>query len=1134
MFVNVHGGNDSVAALELPFDAYPTRGHGRPLKSHALSAPHPVHDATLVTAREAELPAAPAAAFAVLLARYTGQASICLQFSRLRSTPHRAGTVTRAHSVDLGRAATVAESIAQTRGIFATLESATEPEPIAGDGAAQGDNLTGGRAAVVWLDSGAASADLAEAVAGGSRRLSGAVGVDADLSLLVEATGATLTLVYDANAFTQRTIERLALHLEGLIPRFVAGSHALVWELPLLRAPELRWLESVCDGPARPVAGDLAHALFEQQVARNPEAVAVRFLEQRLSYGELNRRANRLARFLTRKGIVEGRPVVVCVEPGFEIVIALLGILKAGAAYVPLDPSYPAARMRAILDDTRPELVVTQRHLQSVLTFGESPVSSLEDIDTELARLAVVDAEQNPNAPISLEQTAYVYYTSGTTGTPKGVAGSQRNLLHYVKSAERRYGLSPSDTMPAIARFSFSISMFELLSPLVVGGTSLILERAHILEPARMARTLGEVTVFHAGPSLLRGLIAYIRRNYPDFTAFSRVRHASSGGDMVPPELLEALKEIFTNAEVFVIYGCSEIACMGTTYPVPRAERTLKTYVGRPFENVSVRVLDQANNVLPPGVIGEIHFAGDGITLGYLNRPELTAEKFVTLDGRRFYRTGDRGRLSDDGWLEILGRSDFQTKIRGMRVELGEIEHALRRAPGVRDAVAVARDSPDQEKMLVAYVVLEPETGGNSGADPATRLSALRRYLVDQLPEYMVPARYVELDALPLNHNLKVDRRALPKPSDADPRAGSKPSVRAPETATARTLAAIWQKLLRLERVGLDDNFFELGGHSLLAMQFSLEVEEALGVRLEGMDILREPLSVLAAICDERLGIKGPIAPSETVGQSAADLVDIFHFGSENSLYGVFRGGARGRPAEAVLICGPVGQEQVRARFVLSRLSKQLASAGVPSLLFDYYGCGDSLGDGRNADPNRWQADIREAYAELRRRSNATRIIAVCVRLGALLLSQVAAELELAKVVLWDPVCDGAGYGAELGELQHAYVRSLAHLGFWGRRRASAGKNELLGIHYSDAGVRKLKELSISPLLGERATELGWLSTRTRAPDTAALGDFDSNDRCRRLTLDFDCGWRDLGCLEDVIPDVAIASTLARMVSERP
>jgi acyl carrier protein len=436
--------------------------------------------------------------------------------------------------------------------------------------------------------------------------------------------------------------------------------------------------------------------------------------------------------------------------------------------------------------------------------------------------------------------------------------------------------------------------------------------------------------------------------------------------------------------------------------------------------------------------------------------------------------------------------------------------------------------------MLVAYVVLDRENTVDSGADQATRLTAIRRQLVTQLPEYMLPARYVELDALPLNHNLKVDRRALPEPSDTDLRAASRASVRVPETATAQTLGAIWQKLLRVEQVGLDDNFFELGGHSLLAVTFSLEVEERLGVRLEGMDILREPLSVLAAICDAELGIQNPTAAARSSIPSAPELAEIFHFGSANSLYGVFRGSALKRPAEAVLICGPVGQEQVRARFVLSRVAKQLARAGMPSLMFDYFGCGDSLGDGSNADPNRWQADIREAYDELRRRSNATRITAVGVRLGALLLSQIANELELAKVVLWDPICDGADYGAELAQLQRAYLRSLVHLGFWRRSRSRARETELLGVRYSEAGVRKLRGLSISPLLAERAAELRWLSTRAHAPDTTAPTQFGTNQRYHEEALDFDCGWRDLSCLEDVIPDVSISSTLTRMVCERP
>ncbi|HTA90521.1 MAG TPA: amino acid adenylation domain-containing protein [Polyangiaceae bacterium] len=1046
------------------------------------------------------------AAFAALLARYSEQSSIVLAVARRNAAPTSREQPLLALEIDNGT--TIRALLERTEHALSAAAAPGAPLAASVDSAA-------GSAAIAWLD-----ADSSDPVH--SSR-------DADLTLAIGTNAGRAAFVFDAALFKPSSIARFAGHLQTLLTHLHSNLDERALALPLLSSEEQAWLESVCDGKARTsMTSALVHQRIESHARTTPDAIALRFRDARLSYGELNQRANQIAHFLRAQGVGAGSHVVVCVEPSFDIVLALLGILKAGAVYIPLDPGYPRARKGVILEDTNPKLVITQPHLLSSGDFEGFTTLTLADLPVELGD------SQNMELEIAPSQPAYVYYTSGTTGTPKGVLGTHANLLHYVDSAEERYAINARDVMPALARFSFSISMFELLSPLVAGGTLLILEREHVLDPERLARTLSEVTIFHAGPSLLRGLTSYIRRHYASFEAFARVRHASSGGDMVPPELLETLREIFVNAEVFVIYGCSEISCMGATYPVPRGRALTKTYVGRPFDDVLVRLLDGTGQVLPAGIVGEIHFAGSGLTHGYLNRPELSAEKFVTIGGRRFYRTGDRGRLSEDGWLEILGRNDFQTKLRGMRVELAEVEYVLRLAPGVREAVASARDTADQEKILVAYFVAERANGARA-CEKSARISAIRQYLSAHLPDYMVPAVYVELEALPLNHNLKLDRRALPQPREEDLRAGSAMRLREPHSASEKRLAEIWQRALGVKDIGLDDNFFELGGHSMLAVTMGLEVEEALGVRLDGMDVLREPLEILAAICDRQPGCApSTVAQARPSSPRATERVEVFHFGRDRSLYGVLHGQPVGA-ARAALICPPVGQEHVRARFVLTRLAKRLARAGLPTLMFDYFGSGDSLGRGGDASIARWLTDIEAARLELGRRASGARVSAFGVRLGALLLCQATARsASFDKLVLWDSVQSGAEFAREQSALHRRYLRSIAELRLFRRPRllhrdATSGR-ELLGTTYSESAWRELQTLSLTPLINQQRAPIHRLETSGRGRVEQALSKLGAERRFEHL--DFDCGWQDVARIEDIIADRQISERLTAMVME--
>ncbi len=805
--------------LQLPFDFARSAGTGGLAASHSFVL-HGVPVAGV--APETLL----CALYAVALSRYNGQDLIPLLGTRLLAS----GQLLSRSLLHLRTGADVT-----FRALVAQVDAQLASLAAANSGASQC------RAAISFIDSDLGSgADILALLGAAPPELR-----RADLHWVISGSGTNrqCALVYNALQFKASSVARWAGHLEVMLRHVRAAGPAWfdapLLQLPLLSVPERDWLAAMGTGRTRALPGALAHESFEAHCAARPDAPALRFRDRTLSYAQLNRRANQLAHHLREQGIGVDDAVVVCVEPSIDIAIALLAIFKAGTVYVPLDPGYPSARIRAILDDTQPKLVLTHAHLVERLALNGTPHFALDSATELLENLPT----RNPALHLLESQTASIYYTSGTTGKPKGVMASRANVRAYLQLAHERYQIGAHDVMPAIARFSFSISMFELMAPLVSGAALVVLERENVLDLERLADTLSEVTFFHAGPSLLKNLLAHLRETGHAAGRFAGVRHASSGGDMVAPELLEWLKQTFNNAEVFVIYGCSEISCMGCTYPVPRDTGVTRSYVGRPFDNVTVRVLDAALNPVPAGIAGEICFAGAGVVKGYLNRPELDAEKFVEIDGQRFYRTGDMGRFSDDGWLEILGRNDFQIKVRGMRIELGEVEYHLRKAPGVRDGLAMAKASPLGEQALVAYVV--PADREAAGDDPRELVAALRRHMAQHLPDYMLPGAYMVLAALPLSPNGKVDRLALPAP---DARAFAGRAFEAPLGDIEALLARIWSEVLGRGGIGRHDHFFELGGHSLLATQVLSRVHRDLGLTLAVRAIFDKPvLADLAA-----------------------------------------------------------------------------------------------------------------------------------------------------------------------------------------------------------------------------------------------------------------------------------------------
>ncbi len=624
--------------------------------------------------------------------------------------------------------------------------------------------------------------------------------------------------------FTRVTIEAFVQHFVNLaISAFKKALNASVIKLSILDSDEEQSIYALAQGLQINHAFCPPHKQIESFAKATPKKTAISFLDKTLNYAELNAKANQLVVFWFEQGFKPGFRCSVLLPPSEHFSVVLLAILKSGATYIPIDPEFPQERIDIILEDANPDLVICDEANSSLI---RKPVVSLElqEIFAQLGQYS----DSNPNVSIAEDDTAYIYYTSGTTGIPKGVMGSYKNLNHYVRVARDQYGMDANVTMPAVAKFTFSISMFELLGPLYCGGTSVILPRAQVLDLDFMVNLVKKINMFHIGPSLLKRIVSKIKTDCL-VADFKHIKHASSGGDLIPVELLHDMTRVFPAAEHYVIYGCSEIACMGCTFLVDPTNLPSKTYVGKPFADMEVRVFDEHQNLLPPEYKGEIYFSGNGVTKGYLNRDELTAEKFISIEGKKFYRTGDVGRLMSDGNIEMLGRQDFQIQINGIRVELGEIDYYLRKLTGVKDAIASGQKlGNDDAFRIIAYVVAQE--------GQVLNVADMRAQLARILPDYMLPSGFVELDELPLNTNLKVDRKSLPiaKASnlmrvDSDIRFSEKLNE------IVALLNEELEQSISLDDAGLD--FISLGFDSIQFMQIVKTVKCHYGISVNFLDI---------------------------------------------------------------------------------------------------------------------------------------------------------------------------------------------------------------------------------------------------------------------------------------------------------
>ena len=728
---------------------------------------------------------------------------------------------------------------------------------------------------------------------------------DLGLHIRERAGGLSGLAEYSTDLFDESTIVRMLEHFRVLLEGIVADSEQPIALLPLLTEAEqhqlMAWNET-----NHPYPHDCClHHLAEAHASLAPDAIALIAAEGQLTYAELNQRANQLAHYLRLLGIGPEVQAGIYVERSAELVLGILGVLKAGGAYVPLDPSYPPDRLAFMLADAQVRVLLTT-NLQDKETGRQGD----KEIDPLLVSLSpcldrVVDlradwpliARQPATAPdtaVLPDNPAYVIYTSGSTGWPKGIAITHRGVVNNLVDLNSCAAVGPRDRVLALSALSFDMSVYEVLGTLAAGAAIILTEAERSHDPRHWAELIGRqrVTVWNSAPPLLTLLCEYVaERSQLDLRS---LRVAILGGDWVPLSLPEQLRTLAGDVEIITLGGATEASIHSTIYPLAQCDpRWTSIPYGRPMANQRAYVLDGCMQLAPVGVPGELHLGGIGLARGYFGRPELTAERFVPNpflkdEGGRLkdetpgfslppssfilYKTGDRARYRRDGVLELLGRMDFQVKIRGLRIELSEIQAVLEQHPQVRKSVVVVGDGVSGDKRLVAYVVPAetlnaerrtingPEWSSSSFIVQRSALTGeLRSFLQTKLPEYMLPTSFMLLEALPLSPNGKVNRRALPPPDQE--RSELEEGFVAPRNSLEERLAGIWADLLKREHVGINDRFFELGGHSLLAAQLIARIRDAFQIELPLRTIFEAPtVSSLAVLIAQRMGRKAEYA----------------------------------------------------------------------------------------------------------------------------------------------------------------------------------------------------------------------------------------------------------------------------------
>jgi amino acid adenylation domain-containing protein len=699
----------------------------------------------------------------------------------------------------------------------------------------------------------------------------GAVGFDLNFVLSESANGINCSLQYSTDLFDAATVQRMMRHFELLLQSVIRNPDQRLSMLSLASTAEREQIRKWNDTRADYDYQQCLHQLFEAQVAATPDLLALSYEERHLTYAELNARANQLAHHLRSLSITPDTLVGICLERSVEMVVSLLAVLKAGGAYLPLDPQYPQERLAYMVSDAHCRVLITEESLRARLPETDAHVLCLEQAQELIARESTENLSHDVTG-VTPSHLAYVIYTSGSTGRPKGVMIPHSAIANRLLWMIRHYEFTSSDRLLFKTPFSFDASVWEWCAPLLCGASVLIARPGGQRESAYLAQATreGGVTLLQLVPSML-GLVV----EEAEFARCTQLRMVFSGGEGLAMSLAARCREV-SAARLVNLYGPTETAIDASSWECVGVEGVESTAdgarasgamieagrlesIGRSISHVEMYVLDEEMRMTAVGVTGELYIGGAGLARGYGGRAELTAERFVPdavsgRTGRRLYRTGDMGRYVEDGRLEYLGREDEQVKVRGYRIELGEIEGVLKEHGSVRECVVVARAEGTDDKRLIAYIVTD--------GDVSASVSQMREHLRQRLPDYMVPGSFVQLQALPLLPNGKTDRRLLARQEPV--RLTREQEYIAPSTETEAGLCRIWEEVLQVERVGVRDNFFELGGHSLLATQMVSRIREMFAVEVTLRSLFESPtVADWSLVIEKNQGVQKDVTPPQ-------------------------------------------------------------------------------------------------------------------------------------------------------------------------------------------------------------------------------------------------------------------------------